>query len=139
MKKALSLVLAAGLIVSSMAFGSSAYESENSNVFYYGDKEIIIEGENLSQSEMQSIADYIAGYDEHQASADDGDVSPCGLACLFGHNIKTSYATEITHNVYTTSPKCVKKVYTVKTCTRSSCDYIEKTLDRSSRISSCHG
>lgn len=63
---------------------------------------------------------------------------PRNVTCdLFGHSNTTSTATKIFHNVYPTSPKCVKNIYNVYTCTR--CGNVEEELVSSTRISSCHG
>lgn len=130
MKKLLSFVLAVCLMFSVTSIASAASDISD-NVFYYGETEIIVEGNDLSYAEMKEIADYIASIDSLDHA------SPAGLICsIFGHNLTASTAIEITHNVYTTAPKCVEKQYTVETCSR--CDYIEKTLLNSYRIQ-CHG
>ena len=80
---------------------------------------------------MKEIADFVAGVDNSE------HVAPVGLLCsIFGHKVTESTAKEITHNVYSTAPKCVEKVYTVKTCSRCD-DYIETELISSIRIY-CH-
>jgi len=135
MKKFISLFAALSLMVTGATIGSSAADT-NSNIFRYGiDKEIIIEDNSISQAKMQFIADYVA--DEVRNAND--EVSPCGIACLFGHSLKTTTANETTHNAYSTSPKCLVKKYEVTYCTRSSCDYIKKELINSYRTNSCHG
>lgn len=128
MKKIVSIIMAMCFV---FALACVAGASDvNSNTFYYGDKEIIVEGQSLSYEEMKEIADYVAG-----ENSDDG-ISVCGLTCtLLGHKISESTVKEITHNVYSTAPKCVQKTYTVKTCSR--CDYIEKELITSKRVN-CH-
>lgn len=59
------------------------------------------------------------------------------ICTLFGHNYTTTASTSVTHNVYTTSPKCVRNTYETKTCTR--CGHTETELIESVRISTCHG
>ena len=61
------------------------------------------------------------------------------LCCLFGHALTASYATETVHNAYTSSPHCVKNTYLVISCGHEGCDYIEKILTSSKRITTCHG
>lgn len=135
MKKIISLFVVLSFIVTGVTIGSSAADSKL-NIFCYGNsKEITIEDASISQEKMQFIADYLA--DEINNTYD--EVSPCGIACLFGHSIKTTTAKEINHNAYSSSPKCSVKEYTVKYCTRSSCDYINKELVQSYRTASCHG
>lgn len=130
MKKFISLIMAISLVFSIACIASAAENDTNANVFYYGEKEIIVEGQDLSYTQMKKVADYVAG--EHSL----GDISVKGISCsLFGHKITKSSVTEITHNVYSTSPKCVEKIYKVSSC--SKCDYIDKTLERTTRIR-CH-
>lgn len=135
MKKFISLFAALSLMITGATIGSSAADT-NSNIFNYGfDKEIIIEDNSISQEKMQFIADYVAD----ESSNTDNEISTCGLACLFGHSIKTTYATQTTHNAYSTSPKCLIQDFKVEYCTRSSCDYITKELIDSYRTGRCHG
>ena len=110
-------------------------------VFYYPDKEITVENDDgLDYETMQFIADSIAYGDLPHLENPSHVAMPANILCtLFGHDLTTSTVSEVTHNVYTTSPKCVRKIYDVTTCTRSGCDYFEKTLISSKRISSCHG
>lgn len=128
MKKIVSMIMAVCLISAFTCVAGAA--DVDSNIFYYGDKEIVVEGENLSHEEMKAIADFVA------EGNDSGDASTYGLMCsLFGHNIEETTAREITHNVYSTAPKCVEKTYKVRTCSR--CDHIEKELIYSKRVN-CH-
>ena len=133
MKKFISMILALCLMVCVFSVVSSA-DDVSDNVFHYMGKDIVVEGEGLSATEMQRIADYIAYGDTN----DDG-ISTHGILCIFGHNLETTYALETTHNAYGTSPKCLVKRYKVERCTRSSCDYINKELVNSYRTSECHG
>ena len=59
------------------------------------------------------------------------------LCDLFGHKNTTSTSVTVSHNVYTTSPKCVQNSYITYTCTR--CGNVETVLQESRRISTCHG
>lgn len=133
MKKVITIIMSFCLTVCGISIGSSAADKQD-NVFYYdNDTEIVVEGNDLSYEEMQAIADYVA-----TDSVDDG-ISTRGIACIFGHKLTTSYATETQHNAYSSSPKCLVRKYKVQTCSRSSCDYINKELVDSYRTSSCHG
>ena len=59
-----------------------------------------------------------------------------GVYCdNFGHSYVSSTTKTTTHKVYTTAPRCVKKIYSVKTC--SVCGYQTKTLTSSTRINCC--
>ncbi len=137
MKKLISLAAALSLLITGATIGSSAAESIplNVNSFYYGNKEVTIDAVDISQEKMQFIADFIV--DEPNNTYD--EVAPCGIACLFGHKLTKTSATETSHNAYSSSPKCLVKIYNVEYCTRSSCDYIKKDLISSYRTSTCHG
>lgn len=137
MKKLISLAAALSLLITGATIGSSAAESIplNVNSFYYGNKEITIDAVDISQEKMQFIADFIV--DEPNNTYD--EVAPCGIACLFGHKLTKTSATETSHNAYSSSPKCLVKIYNIEYCTRSSCDYIKKDLISSYRTSTCHG
>lgn len=132
MKKYISFVMAMCLLICGVSLESSAASLE-SNLFTYGDTEITVEGADLSYEQMQKIADHIAG-------AENGsEVSTYGILCIFGHKLTTSTVIKITHNAYTTTPKCIKYLYDVQSCTRSSCDYVDETLISSHRTATCHG
>ena len=139
MKKTICIAIISVLLIiliPAISFASNV----SSYTFYYSDREITIETAYLNETEAHSIADFIAygivptGYIEPENTMN----TPL-LCILFGHSIETSYAFETIHNVYTTSPKCDLNQYCVEICTRTSCDYIQKTLIDSSRISYCHG
>jgi hypothetical protein len=136
MKKMVPLILIICMMFSINVFADSAAD-EQTPVFYYENKEIVLENNDLNQAELQRIADFVAVGDAVHITHE--GVTTYGLACLFGHNLTTSKATETTHNAYATSPKCLLQKYEVTTCTRSSCDYMEKTLISSERTNECHG
>ena len=131
---AIFLLLISTLTVFCYASFGSTY------TFLYEDREIVVEGEFLTQSEAQEIADFIVYGITPSGSQGIGVNSKTPLLCiLFGHSITTYTAFETIHYVYTESPKCVRNLYSVETCTRENCDYFVKTLTDSYRISSCHG
>lgn len=134
MKKTVSFIMAMCLLICGCSLTGSAADAK-SNVFYYKDNtvEVTVLGDDISYDKMKQIADCVAGVE------DDDGVSECGIACIFGHKLETTTSTSVTHNAYTTSPKCVKNTYSVEYCTRSSCDYSSKTLISSTRIATCHG
>ena len=134
--KLLSIPLAFLFLLSIMAFASNT----SSYTFYYEDREITIETAYLDEESAKTIADYIAyGLTPAELITPGHTLNTPILCILFGHSIETSYAIETIHNVYTTSPKCVRNKYQVEICTRESCDYIQTTLVNSTRISVCHG
>lgn len=107
---------------------------EIDNIFIYDNREVIIEGD-LDYQTMKKIADFIAG-----ESIINDEISTCALNCSLGHSVVSGVtATEVEHNVYEGSFKCVESAYDVEYCSRPSCDYIVKTLMYSIRTSACHG
>ena len=72
------------------------------------------------------IADRIVyGVNENENDNDnDNEVEPMSLCWLFGHDITTSSVTVITHKAKTYSPRCLKELYHVQTC--SKCDYYKE-------------
>ena len=139
MKKCLKLFFVSAFLVSILSILTYA-SSPTSYTFYYNDREVTIESFYLDEEEAQSIADYIVfgitpvGYIEIG-----NQINTSFLCTLFGHSIETYTAQETIHFAYSTSPKCVINIYRVECCTRSSCDYIEKTLIDSTRTAMCHG
>ncbi len=137
MKKIVHILLVTLLFLFSTIISSYAVD-DTPNVFAFGDKEIIILDESINYETMERIASYIAKDNPSTPKILDDPENPDNIICdIFGHNLTTTTAVEVTHNVYTTSPKCVRKTYNVEYCTR--CDYINKTLKSSVRISTCHG
>jgi len=98
--------------------GSAAeFKDSNTSTFNYN----LYKWWKYQPWKIQFIADHIAG--ESLANMHENNVSPCGLACLFGHKIETTTATETEHNAHSSTKYLVKK-YKIKYCTRSFCDYI---------------
>ena len=129
MKKLLAIILAIASVFSVMTFTASAEEaSEDTVVIVRGDVEYIFDANTSEDLRESFIADC-------ESEHDDG-VEACGVLCtLFGHKLETSSAATITHKARTTDPRCLKKTYTVESCTR--CDYSSKTLKSSVYISCC--
>lgn len=88
--------------------------------------------DELSPEVRAKILAYMFGEEDSEPEQDRNI-----LCTLFGHNYETTISYTVTHNVYTTSPKCVKKTYTTYTCSR--CGHVETELTKTERISTCHG
>lgn len=128
MKKFLALILALTSVFSLATFSASAETADENNiVIVKGDVEYIFEAdasEDLINSFIESCEN------EHE------DVATCNLLCdVLGHKLESSTVQTITHNARTTAPRCLKKIYTVETCSR--CDYSTKTLTNSLYIYCC--
>ena len=137
MKKAISLIIVICSIISSVIFSSSAEEPETITFYYMHGVEVNVElNENLTYEQLQRIADHIAGEELEQ----EGDQIQLHPQCAAGnHDLEYTVAIRVTHNVYTTSPKCVREKYNVGTCCRIGCYFMTEELISSSRTSSCHG
>lgn len=131
MKKLFALILALASVFSLATFSASAETSdENTIVIVRGDVEYIFEAdasEDLINSFIESCEN-----EEHTHE----ETSTYGILCtLLGHKLESSTVQTITHNARTTAPRCLRKTYTVETCSR--CDYSSKTLTNSIYISCC--
>ena len=133
MKAAISLTMCMVF----MGLSTVCFAAENKKeyeVFNFEDgREVIVYGEDLTHEEKERVAEAIT------ADGENSEIATHGIACIFGHSLKTTNATEIVHNAYSSSPKCKKTIYKVERCTRSSCDYTKKTVVKTARISTCHG
>lgn len=133
MKKVISLLLvfAFAFCMTQFAWAHTISEEElipaggNDRVTVYVEK-------NLPKTVQDRILAYFLSGD-----ARENEQTRNILCTLFGHKNTTSTSVTVTHNVYTTSPKCVKDTYTTYTCTR--CGNVETVLTDSIRISTCHG
>lgn len=126
MKKILTIMLCAVLAINCNAFtvGNSTYD------YVVDDAHITIEFSSdsaLSAEKQQQIADQMV-------YGDDG-ASTYAWCWLTGHNYVTESVTAVEHKVYTLSPRCIKRIYSVETC--SKCDHFEETLISETLIPCC--
>ena len=133
MKKIISFVLVLTLLFGAVQFfGLTAGAEEKMVLIGEKDNVEVFVPEGLSPVVKAYIYEYYFG-DDAQQNEQDRNI----LCTLFGHNYTVTTSVSVTHNVYTTSPKCVRNTYETKTCTR--CGHVETELVSSTRISSCHG
>ena len=138
MKKTI-IALSVILIISCLSVVCFASFSDT-YTFYYGDREIVVEGNSLSLAQARTIANYIAYGTTPLESIGLGESINTPILCiLFGHSTTIYNAVETIHNVYSESPKCLENYYKIEYCTRENCDYKQKNLIASYRISTCHG
>lgn len=137
MKKVISVITIICSIISSVIFTSSAEDPETLTFYYRHGVEVTVEvNENLTYEQLQRIADHIAGEEVEQI----GDQIQLHPQCAAGnHDLVYTHSTKVTHNVYTTSPKCVSEDYRVGTCCRIGCFFVTEELISSIRINTCHG
>lgn len=119
------------LVLSLSISASAGYISEY--VFQYENIEILVKGE-MDYSEASYVAESLI----HNANDEKSGNNRSIICTIFGHDLKTSMAIVREHNVSPTQPKCVEYQYRIINCTRSSCDYIEQELIRTTPLSSCH-
>ena len=126
MKKILTIALCAILAINCSAISTG----EGSYDYIIEDTQITVEFASdsaLSAEKQQQIAD-------HMVYGDDG-ASTYAWCWLTGHDYVTESVTVIEHKVYTASPRCIRKNYSVETC--SKCDHLEETLVSQERIVCC--
>lgn len=124
-KSLFAILLALTLLASTCVLPTSAKEATNNDV------EIIIMDE-VSEETKTKIERYFATGEP----ASDDAVSTYGITCtLLGHKLENSSVSTITHKVRSTSPRCVRRIYTYQACTR--CDYETSTLVDTEYIACC--
>lgn len=132
MKKTISILMAILTIMTSMTVFASASSDENTEFIYIvEDIEYTFEFSNsdISKEKQEFIAQTLLGLDDNTAQT-------YGLGCtLFGHDLKYTAASYITHKAYPYAPRCLKKNYEVEYC--EDCDYINETFLASSYIHCC--
>jgi len=133
MKRIGSIILVLAFLIGVIQITVSAQGNVNNLVPAGGDYEVdVYIPEDLSPEVQAKILAYMFG-----TEASEPEQNRNVLCTLFGHNYEITYSTSVTHNVYTTSPKCVRNTYKASTCTR--CGHSETELYKSERISTCHG
>ena len=125
-KKLLSLILAISILSCIFLMPTNATGAES-----YENIEIVIVNQNISEeTKAKAIAFYTNDGEEQEGN------TTYGLTCtLLGHKLETTVVYKITHEVRTTSPRCLKKTYNYDACTR--CDYEKSTLTSSTYIICC--
>lgn len=133
MKKTISVLLALIFVFGMMQMSMVGASAVEDLVPADGNYEVdVYVQEDLPQDIQALILAHFYGI-----TAYDGEQTRNILCTLFGHKNETSVTISITHNVYTTSPKCVQNTYLTYTCTR--CGNVETELTGSERVSTCHG
>lgn len=132
MKRAWSIILVLAFLAGIMQIGAFAEDKVVNLVPENGEYEVqYFIPNDLSPNTQAQILAYMRGEDTEPNQ--DRNI----ICTLFGHDFTTTTTSSVTHNVYTTSPKCVRNTYETRTCTR--CGHVETELIDSVRISTCHG
>lgn len=133
MKKIGSIILVLAFLIGMMQMVVTAQDNVEDYTSIGSDCEVdVYIPEDISPEVRAKILAYMFGEGNTDPEQDRNI-----LCTLFGHSFETTTTYAVTHNVYTTSPKCVRNTYKTNTCTR--CGYVETELVRSERISTCHG
>ncbi len=120
-KKLISIVL-------TVAFALSAFQ-----VFAFAGNAEVDHKEYIFES---GVSDELKAKVIAVINGEESEADPAGLLCdILGHNLETTTATEITHKVNTSAPRCLRRIYKVSACSR--CDYSTKTLTSSEYIFCC--
>lgn len=130
-KKAFALFLSIVLLMCSSHIFAYAETDSNASVAdsYISESITIIFNDETSIEAKEKI---IAHFTGNNSSV----VEPKGLTCtILGHNLETGSTETITHKVRTTSPRCLKEIYSYELCSR--CDYSEYSLVSSKYIACC--
>lgn len=131
MKKIGSLILVLTFLIGVLQITVSAQDSVSTPACGKCEVEVFIP-EDLSPELRAKILANMFGETDSKPEQDRNII-----CTLFGHSNETTITYSVTHNVYSTSPKCVQDTYTTYTCTR--CGHVETELTSSVRISTCHG
>lgn len=131
MKKIICILMSVLMLSSLLCTVASAEDNGNIYVFETEDACCVVEfyDDNLTEEQQAVVARRLVYPDEET-------VSTYGLGCtLFGHDLKTTTASVITHKVRASNPRCKKDTYRVTYC--EDCDYSEQTLIETKYIVCC--
>ena len=129
--KKISFVLVIAICIVTIISNNVFAEDDYSYDFFIDGLEI-----NIS-SEEEITEDFAYGIAHRIVYGNDGQAHINGSYCnIYGHSYVNSTTTTTTHRYYTTAPRCLKKTYSVKTC--SVCGYEIRTLISSDRIYCCN-
>ena len=129
MKRIIALIMAVVSLFCVMSVSTGAQGVDESTVTVtVNEVEFVFDADTTEVFRDKFIENYFNGEDD--------SATAYGLTCtLFGHKIETTSVTAVTHKVLSTSPRCLREIYDVDTCTR--CDYTKSTLITSSYIVCC--
>jgi len=126
MKKFLVLLLCSMLAINCAAFTAG----EISYTYMVDDTECTVTFSSdsvLSAEKQQQIA--------YQLVYGDDGASTYSWCWLTGHDLVTEGVAQIMHKVYDTVPRCVRRTFSIETCTK--CDHYEETLVSRALIACC--
>jgi hypothetical protein len=111
-----TLTICATLGASADTNTGNIYQIENITIIFDADSQ-------LSAEQQENIAQLLVNPEYGVAQAN--------LICnIFGHKNTTEGVTTITHKVSATSPRCLKELFTITTCSRCN----ESTVERNAAV-----
>ncbi len=132
MKKIISILITAVILMTAMTVYSAATESDPATYNYQiDDTEYTVEfaNNNIPAEQQEMIAQKLVGLDGSSAQ-------PYGLGCiLFGHDYLYDTVYVIYHKQNKYNPRCKEETYDVKYC--EDCDFTEETLVAIGYINCC--
>lgn len=131
MKKFTRIAIFVFMILSVATMGASAVENNKQYTYEVGDTVYTVEFEDstLDEEQQKAVAQRLIGNVN-------GECQTYGLGCiLFGHDLKESVVSVITHKVRTYAPRCKREIYDVTIC--QDCDYQTQTLSTTGYTDCC--
>ncbi len=133
MKRIISVLMCAFIIMSSMAvFASASDNSSDTFNFEIDGTEYTVEyisGDAVSDAKKEFIAAKLVG-------AEISSPSPANILCdIFGHDYVYGQYSVTVHKVYSSAPRCERRYYKATTC--EDCDYYQETLINTVKINCC--
>lgn len=131
MKKTIRILICLLCLLTIATLSVSAIEAQNRFEYQIDETEYTVEfvdGE-LSAEMQERVAKRIV-------YGNDSSAQTYGLSCiLFGHDLKESKVSVVTHKVYKYAPRCKQEIYDVTICEK--CDYQTQTLYGTTYIDCC--
>lgn len=120
---ALMLLLCITMPITAYAndFFGNAYEIDNTTIQFASDSVF------TEEEQLKIVNKFIT---------DESEIAPINIMCsIFGHKYTSEIVTTVTHEVRTSSPRCLREKFNVSVCSR--CGYT-KTEHISSEYINCH-
>lgn len=127
-RRLVSLLLACTFLFCMFAVPAAAAEE---SVFFECDGHMceMTFDEDTTPEMQQKIIDSMTGEES-------GEVEVQNVTCsLFGHKYTTEKKPMVTHKVYAAAPRCIKRIFNVKTCSR--CGDVDTEVLSTTRIYCC--
>ena len=131
MKNTMKVLLCLLALLMTTTFWVSAAEGNGQYTYEVGDTVYTVEFEDsaLSAEQQEAVIQRLLG-------GEDTGAQTYGLGCiLFGHDLKESVVSVITHKVFKYSPRCTQDFYDVTIC--EDCDYQTQEKTGTSYIDCC--